>query len=212
MNLDLVKTYTPENVQLIVATSDGTNTLFTEYITGWNSIKVKRDNQVFRKIKGIRGTATRSRTFDRSFSIEVSIDQNSKSNLVLTSLLRLDGNGVLEAPLAILLSDGVTDNTSISDYGNFQTLTGQEFPAKAGTTVASYKCYLSGFPEVEFTDEAVERVWTFECIDASEYIVGRGASLRQSLLDAASPVLDGLISQASSVVSSSLPSITKIFN
>jgi hypothetical protein len=187
-------------------------TLFTEHIIGWNSIKIKRDNQVFRKIKGIRGTATRSRTFDRSFSIEVSIDQNSKSNLVLSSLLRLDGNGVLERPLKIMLKDGVTDNTTISDYGNFKTLTGSEFPAKAGTTMESFTCYISGFPEVEFTDEAIERVWTFECIDASEYIVGRGASLRQALLDAASPLINGLVSEVKSVVSSSLPSITKIFN
>ncbi len=127
-------------------------------------------------------------------------------------MLRLDGGGFSKDPFLLLLADGVSDNTTRSDYSDFVEMTGQEFPAKAGTTIASSKCYLSGFPDVEFTDEATERVWTFECVDSSEYIVGRGASLRQSLLEAASGVLGGLVSKATSVVSSSLPAITKIFN
>jgi hypothetical protein len=215
--LDLVKTYCPEDITLMISLmgkgatpAEVGPTLFTEKIDGWESIKITYSNPTFRNIKGIRGTATRSRSWDRSKIVEVTLDQTSKSNLVLFTLLRFDNAGLVDSPFMLSFSDN-TGKTTASDKQEWESITGYQFPESTSTTLTSYKAYIEGLPDVEFTDESTSRVWTFHCVDGA-ITVGRGASLRQGLLEAASGLLDSAISGVTSVVSKSLPSITKVFN
>lgn len=184
-----VRTYSPEDLIIQVGGNE---------IVGWNSVKVERTTPVFKQIEGIRGSVARTQTLRSSATITLSIDQNSTSNLMLNMLLKLDERGQGE-----LLNVFIKDSTMPATVGGMLV--------DGGTTIQSLSCYIDGYPDVEFTDESVDRVWTIRALSVTTMNIGQGYSMREYLIEQGLAVLSPYINSATSAISESLPSITRLF-
>lgn len=120
-------------------------------VHGWNEISVARNTPGFRQIRGIRGKNTRTRVQDTSATLTIRVPQTENMNEVMSAIHDAD----LEegtARLEIMLAE-VTGNSF------FSTATG----------------YITAYPELAYTGDMSERVWTIVC-DESSFQVGSARS------------------------------------
>lgn len=192
--MSYVRTYSPEDVVIIVGDNE---------ISGWNKIKVERTSPVFKHIEGIRGSVARTRTLKSSATITLNIDQNSTSNLALSMLLALDDAD----KMSDLLTVAIKDNNNLTVEAT--SVEGGSEQVYAGTAFTSFSCYIEGYPDVELTDESVERVWTLRVMSTDLINIGQGYSLREYLINQGLKALSPFISDASAAISSSLTSVTR---
>lgn len=214
--MDLIRTYTPEDVVLIMQYENPENGLrYIEYVKNWNRISVKRSSDVFRTIKGIRGSMARHRTLDKSWTMTLTIDQTSKTNYHLFQLLKLDANDVAKKMLTFYLFDDNAGKIDKETSTYFQGVTGYLPTSNSGTCVESSSCFIQGMPDVTFEGDTTEMEWTIVSLGSTTYNIGySGTSLREDLLNNPSGVLSSVVGAASNAlktVGSGLSNITKLF-
>lgn len=120
-------------------------------VQGWNEISVTRNAPGFKQIRGIRGKNTRTRMHDTGATLTIRVPQTEDMNEVMSAIHDAD----LEegtARLEIMLAE-VTGNSF------FSTATG----------------YITAYPELTYTGDMSERVWTIVC-DESSFQVGSARS------------------------------------
>lgn len=207
--MNYVRTYSPEDVLITFSDASG----FNKEIGGWNKITISRKTPVFKQIEGIRGSVTRTRSLRTSATIKLEIEQTHPSNLVLSQLLELDGLSKLSGLLSINIKDDNGFKTTQNEALLYSVLGIDGFSERdSGTSFVSSTCYIEGYPDVEYDEETVNRVWTLQCLSTDVIQVGRGYSMREYLLDQATNVLSPYIDNAKSAISSSLPNITRMFD
>ncbi len=144
-----VLTYVPSNISLI----------FSGYqLKGWDTIKLQRNSQSFKQIRGIRGKNTRTMLKDTSASLTISVPQTELAHEVFSKILEADlqtGNVRLE----IVLSD----------------LTGSSL-------FATTNAYITGYPTVSYGEDIQNYEWTFMCED-SYIFVGSARDATIGLVD-----------------------------
>jgi len=111
-------------------------------------INITRLEDSYTMVVGADGEATRSKTNNRSGSIEVTLKQSSESNDYLSQMLIADeAGGVGVLPLTII------DNT--------------------GTTIISaLESWVKKPSDTGFGRDAEDRVWTIDCADLSMFVGG----------------------------------------
>ena len=120
-------------------------------VQGWNEISVVRNTPGFKQIRGIRGKNTRTRVQDTSATLTIKVPQTENMNEVMSAIHDADlEDGT--ARLEIMLAE-VTGNSF------FSTATG----------------YIVAYPELAYTGDMSERVWTIVC-DESSFQVGSARS------------------------------------
>lgn len=127
-----VETYAPDSVFLTVG---GAN------VEGWNKITVRRSSPEFTTVRGIRGKHTRVRNKDGHSIITVELDQTSKWNSIMKSILAKD-----------LASGGCRIELQLSDRSG-------------GEVFSSTEAFLRGSSERTYTKDISPRTWVFECLD-----------------------------------------------
>jgi hypothetical protein len=126
-------TYASDTVQVIV-----NGVPVTGYADG-TFVKVARTKPGFTMVVGADGSQSRSRTADKSGTIEITLLQTSPSNDVLSAQAEADE----------LL--GIGQGTCLVKDGS-------------GTTLcAAANSWVEKFPDIEFDKEIKERVWVIAC-------------------------------------------------
>lgn len=149
-----INTYSPSDVDFLI---DGFK------ITGWENIALKRDNDSYTFIKGIRGKNTRVRNYNKSVSVELSILQTSEVHDVLTEIHRQDAFGEDSADngrLVLTLKDK-------SGSSQFQ----------------SEDAYIVGLPDLKFSQDFDTRVWRLQCHTFNIFTVGGNLRPTTNLID-----------------------------
>ena len=117
-------------------------------VKGWNKISITRNAPAFIQIRGIRGKNTRTRVKDSSATVSIECHQTEILHDVLSKCLEADiaaGNVRLEVML--------------------KEVAGNSF---FNTTTA----YITGFPEISFSDTLGTVTWTLACDESSFHIGG----------------------------------------
>ena len=143
-----VREYSPSDV---VLTFGGTR------VEGWNKITVRQQHPTFVIVHGIRGKNTRKRINNTAAEIELSLDQTSPTNTILSEIVKLDaqyGTGRIELTLK-------------------DTLTGESF--------SSTDAFIEGYADKGFDSDLSDRVWKIHCL-TSYSTMGTGGALG-SLVD-----------------------------
>lgn len=207
--MNYVRTYSPEDVLITFSDASGFNT----EIGGWNKITISRKTPVFKQIEGIRGSVTRTRSLRTSATIKLEIEQTHPSNLILSQLMELDSLSKLPRLLSVNIKDDNGFKVTQKEVLRFAAYNVEGLVNRdSGTSFTSSTCYIDDYPEIEFDEETVNRVWTLQCLSTDVIQVGRGYSMREYLLDQATNVLSPYIDSAKSAISSSLPNITRMFD
>ncbi len=126
-NLSSVVSYSPKDVQLIIAGYQ---------VTGWQTISITRTNKGFTNIRGIRNKNTRLRNKDTSATITVSLMMTAQSNEVLSYIHELDleqgtgrlvitlkdnsGKSVFSSNEAYITGYPAVTNSANIDYRNWE--------------------------------------------------------------------------------------------
>ena len=128
-----MKTYNPKEVSVIIGSrplkgfADGT------------FVKAGRDADAYTKKVGVDGEVTRTKTNDKSGTIEITLQQSAEDNDYLSSIALTDeltGAGTVPA----LIRD-----------------------AKGTSLATSPAVWVKKLPEMEFGKESGNRAWVFEC-------------------------------------------------
>jgi hypothetical protein len=142
-----VKTFDPG----IVAVWFGP-TLITGFMDG-TVIKASRVNKSFNMKVGVDGTATRSKSNDRSGTIEVTLQQSSMSNDILSAIMQADENFAAAGVSPSILPLLVVDNSG-------------------RTKLSALTAWISKPADVEFGHDVLGRTWIFETNDLEMAIGG----------------------------------------
>lgn len=137
-------------------------------LTGWDTIRIARDTNPYQIVKGIRGKNTRVRNRDTSAVISFSCLQTSDSNNILSEVLAID-EVYGSARLDITLKD-----------------------PNGQSVFHSSEAFISGYPEVVFSNNLEYRVWAISCLSTDTYNVGGNVDSR-NILDKASAIVDRFI-------------------
>lgn len=143
-----VNSYAPKDVMFIVG---------GYALTGWGSIRISRNSQVFTQVRGIRGKNTRYRNTDTSATITVSILQTEEANDILSNIVDLDsayGTG----RIALTIKD---------NSGN--------------SIISSSEAFVAGYPEVVYSDGFEYRNWTIICNSTSTFDVKGNTVAQESI-------------------------------
>lgn len=148
-----VLTYSPDLVELV----------FGGYsVSGWNSIRIQRNTEFVKQIRGIRGKNAKEVSRDTSCTITLTIPQSSEVNTILSKVLELEELSKGKVRLEIMLKDG------------------------GGESVfTSIECYIGGWPQVTYGAELNDVEWKFLC-DSSKWSLRGNESNKNSLVDAVS--------------------------
>lgn len=149
-------------------------------VQGWNEISVARNAPGFRQIRGIRGKNTRTRMQDTGATLTIKVPQTENMNEVMSAIHDAD----LEegtARLEIMLAE-VTGNSF------FSTATG----------------YITAYPELTYTGDMSERVWTIVC-DESSFQVGSARS-------AAVGIVQNGVSRLKDFVNNTIDTVQNVLN
>ena len=159
-----VYTYSPSDVSFIIG---------GYALTGWGSIRVSRNSQVYTQVRGIRGKNTRYRNVDSSATITVSILQTEDANDILSNIVDLDstfGTG----RIALTIKDG------------------------SGTAIlSSSEAFVAGYPEVVYSGGFEYRNWTIICNNTSQYTVGGNSSAQESIFKKVEGLAKGAVDKIS---------------
>ncbi len=149
-----INTYSPSDVDLLISGFK---------ITAWESISIRRDNESYTFVKGIRGKNTRVRNYNKSASIELTVLQTSEVHDVLTEIHRRDAFVEENADLArltIVLKD------------------------RSGTSAfQSEDAYITGLPDMKFSQDFDTRVWKIQCHTINIFKVGGNIRPTTNLID-----------------------------
>lgn len=156
-----IVTYSPQDVLL---------TMGGAYVTGWNTLSITRDSNAFRKIAGIRGKHTRTRTYDSSATITLGIPQSSEWNDILSNIVTND-----------IVSGSQRIEVQLKD-------------ASGSSLFSSIEAYVIGYPDVTYDIGVNTRTWTIQCLSTSTYNVGGNSKPTTKLLDSAVSGIKGLFS------------------
>lgn len=116
-------------------------------------ISIKRSGNVFEKKKGSDGTIERINKNAMDFSVEITLQQTSNSNLLLDALMKAD----------MVANAGVLPLTITDLYGS--------------TLFEAPQAWISKDPDVDFGDDTTNRTWTFETGVASLTIGGNALTI-----------------------------------
>jgi hypothetical protein len=147
---------------MTVTTYDPQSILFTlgeSILVGWNSMASAR-KPAFNKVDGIRGKHTRTKSFDTSAVIRISLPMSSEWNGIFSDIISQDiqyGSGRCE----IMIKD-----------------------TSGGTLIKSSEAYITNFADISFDNTISERVWTIQCLTTDVYSVGGTTKPVSSILDA----------------------------
>lgn len=130
-------------------------------LSGWNTINIKRVYDTFTPVDGIRGKNTRVRNRNTAAIINFSCLQTGEANDILSDIVTQDltlGTG----RISLTLKDG------------------------SGSSIfSSSEAYITGYPEVVFSDDFEYRVWTLRCSTSEGWTVGGNLRPSTSLFDKA---------------------------
>lgn len=142
------KDYDPKKVTITVGTH------IVEGFADGTFVTVSRNNQTWNTVSGASGEHGRSKSNDRSGTIELTIMQTSASNDVLSSFMALD-------------------ETS-SNGGKFPF---KLIDAHGKTAVATVEAWIQQPPSVEYGKELGDRSWTLEAGDIEFFVGGTDVPL-----------------------------------
>lgn len=163
-----VYTYSPKDVSFIIG---------GYALTGWGSITISRNSQVYTQVKGIRGKNTRYRNTDTSATITVSILQTEDANDILSSIVDADytfGTG----RIAITIKDG-----------------------SGKTLISSSEAFISGYPETTFSGGFEYRNWTILCNNTAQFTIGGNSSAQESVFKKVEGLAKGAVDKISGFLS-----------
>lgn len=155
-------------------------------MTGIVSIQVEWGSDSFQIRKGIRGRHTRVQSLDTSATMYLEFLQTSISNDVLNDLLLAD-----KVYQSSRISVSLNDNSGL-------------------TKILSTEAFVSGFPQLAFSDDFSNRVWRIEMLESIAEIKGNAKGL-PDILDAASSFASGIADNISGYASSAVTSVTDFF-
>jgi hypothetical protein len=164
--MDLLQ-YSPEEVTIIIA---GIHTVTA--LSAGKFVSVRKHLSPFEISRSADGEISRTYRNDQSYTVELTLAQSSPSNNVLSMLQAVDLT-TKKGLFPIFIKDGSGTTTFV------------------GTT-----SWISDVPEISFSTNIEERLWTFHC---TQGILNIGGSGDQSLIDSilqnavnAAPILDKL--------------------
>ena len=150
MSVPNVKTYDLDKVSLSVCGIPITG----GYGEG-GSINIKRNAELFENVVGRSGDVVRSRTNDKTSTVEITLLQTSPDNAKLAALAALD--------------EAAPNGAGI---GAFECVDRQNGDLYAGT-----KAWVQKLPDVTFDRKGTDRTWTVFVADLVEMPGGRPAPL-----------------------------------
>lgn len=149
-----INTYSPSDVDFLI---DGFK------VVAWENMSLKRDNDSYTFVKGIRGKNTRVRNYNKSVSIELAVLQTSEVHDVLTEIHRQDA-----------LVDESADNGRL-------VITLKD---RSGTSsFISEDAYIVGLPDLKFSQDFETRVWRIQCHTFNIFKVGGNLRPTTNLID-----------------------------
>lgn len=169
-----VLTYSPDLVELV----------FGGYsVSGWNSIRIQRNVEFVKQIRGIRGKNAKEVSRDTSCTITLSLPQSSEVNTILGKILELEELSKGKVRLEIMLKDG------------------------GGESVfTSVECYIGGWPQVSYSAELSDNEWKFLC-DSSKWTLKGNEANKNALVD----MVSGALGAAGSAISGAASNISNMF-
>lgn len=154
-----INTYAPSDVDLLI---DGFK------IKAWESIELKRDTDSYTFHRGIRGKNVRTRNYNKSVLITLTVLQTSEVHDVLSEIHRKD------------TIDGIDVDTSTADSGVFVVT----LKDRSGTTAfQSEDAYIVGLPAIKFTQDFETRIWQIQCHTYNLFRVGGNLRPTTNLID-----------------------------
>lgn len=151
-----VNTYAPKDVSFIVG---------GYALSGWASIRISRNSQVYTQVRGIRGKNTRYRNTDTSATLTVSILQTEEANDILSQIVERDrelGTG----RIALTIKDG-----------------------SGSAVISSSEAFIAGYPEVVYSGGFEYRNWTILCNSTSRFDVYGNSTAQESIFKKISSLL-----------------------
>lgn len=165
--MNSVYTYSPKDVVFILG---------GYALSGWGSIRISRNSQVYTQVRGIRGKNTRYRNTDTSATITVSILQTEEANDILSEIVDIDrelGTG----RIALTIKDG------------------------SGTAViSSSEAFIAGYPEVVYSGGFEYRSWTILCNTTSRFEVNGNTSAQESVFKKVEGIASGVLDRISNFI------------
>jgi len=138
-----VKTYDPNNVQLILG-----GVGISGYADG-TFINLTYDEDLYNKTVGADGEVSRSKTTNRSATLTITLKQTSSSNDALSALYQLDES-----------EDGGVVPMMIKEIGTGTTL------------VFTQAAWVQKLPDLNFSKDIEDRQWTIATSQLESYIGG----------------------------------------
>lgn len=151
-----VYSYAPKDVSFIIG---------GYALTGWGSIRVSRNSQVYAQVRGIRGKNTRYRNTDTSATITISILQTEEANDILSQIVEKDRE----------LGTGRIALTIKDNSGN--------------AVISSSEAFIAGYPEVVYSGGFEYRNWTILCNSTSRFDVNGNTVAQESIFKKFSSLL-----------------------
>jgi hypothetical protein len=154
-----INTYSPSDVDFLI---DGYK------ITGWESISIKRDRDSYTFVSGIRGKNTRVRNYDKAAIITIDVLQTSETHDVLNQIHSKD------------VADGGSADVSTADNARLIVT----IKDRSGTSaLQSEDAYITGYPEMKFSQDFETRTWVIKCLTTSIFKCGGNLRPSTSLVD-----------------------------
>lgn len=137
------KDYDPRKVTITVGGS------IIEGFADGTFVTVSRNNQTWTTASGASGEHARSKSNDRSGTVELTLMQTSASNDVLSAFMQLDESNLNAGKFPFSLTD-----------------------ANGNTLIAAVEMWVQQPPSVEYGKELGDRVWTLEAGDIKMFVGG----------------------------------------
>lgn len=154
-----INSYSPSDVDLFI---DGYK------VTAWEKISIKRDRETYTHISGIRGKNTRVRNYDKAVTITLSVLQTSETHDILSEIHRQD------------TLDNDTDETATTDNARLVITLKDRSGSSAFQTEDAY---ITGYPDLTFSQDFEDRVWVIRCLTSSTFRVGGNLRPSTALID-----------------------------
>lgn len=115
------------------------------------SVNIKRNSEIFENTVGRGGHVVRSRTNDKTGTVELTLLQTDPTNAALAALARLDENTPHGAGIGVF---------QCRDREN-------------GDEYTSAKAWIQAWPDTEMARKATDRMWMIYCEDLQFFPGGR---------------------------------------
>lgn len=158
-----INTYSPSDVELYL---DGYK------VTGWVTISIKRNRDSYTFVSGIRGKNTRIRNYDKSATITLNVLQTSETHDILSEIHRQD---IIDEDNETSTADNARLIVTLRD-------------SSGSSAFQSEDAFITGYPELKFSQDFEERTWVIQCLTTNIFKVG--GNLRPS-----TPILDNIFNK-----------------